>query len=246
MKRIIILTLLLFSVFGIILADNSQEAVVNVSISAFAEARKTDSQVSQDVNSSTFTEKGHNVPGAPVKVESFSTTYVNPNNKFQGQDWYEQNMYAFGHYKDPVSQEWDYNDLNPEDISNGLYDAGGDKYTILDSDQYEGYLFLGNHTRLWIGTNYNPEVLITVPTYMSNGTSQIEIKRVQIEWDGTPLAIVEAGAENKKIGQCSKGNYEDNGFGIFVLIKVQKAWWEISSGEYTAELEFTIAPPSGG
>jgi len=229
------------------LLAKADDVILKLSVSEAADIRKTDSQdASRDVNEDPFEEIGHGDPSAPVRVEAWRTTYASfYDNNLQG-EWYSNDIgdFAFGWKYSGSNLGWQFEEFDPEDIDSGLYDSTGLKPTLRDENN--NYLFIGNHTRFHIATNYRPYVNFEAPEYLVNGNSRIKVKQLQIGWLSDRYAII-PGGESKTLDcvlcQCSPGNYSTNQFAIFAIIEIPEEWWEFENGEYIGTAILTLKSP---
>lgn len=224
--------------------SDSDSVVLEMKISEAADIRKTDSQDTEvNVNEDPFDETGHGDPNAPVRVESWRT--LGGTSYFTGTGtWYsyDSGTYAFGWEYFNGNGGWLFTEFNPEDIENGVYDAGGTKPTLKDAN--DNYLFIGNHTRFHIATNYRPYVNFYAPEFLVNGNSRIKVKQIQIGWNFDKYAVIPGGNSQTIYNhQCSPGNYSTNQFAIFAVIEMPEEWWTLESGEYLGTAVLTLQSP---
>ncbi len=247
MKKIlfvlVILSLLLISVN----LANSKDVILEMKISEAADVRKSDSQgTAGDINALIYNEQGHGDPNSPVRVESWRTTLFSFYDSNLDGDWYSNDIgnYAFGWRYLGSTLGWSFTDFNPDDIENGIYDADGTNPTLKDEE--DNYLFIGNHTRFHVATNYRPYVNFEAPEYLLNGDSRISVKQIQIGWNTNRYAII-PGGESETLDclmcQCSPGNYSTNQFAIFAVIEMPKEWWTLETGEYSGTAVLTLTSP---
>jgi len=223
---------------------DSDSVILTMGITEAADIRKSDSQFTDEyINSVDYVEFGHgdDQTPAPVRVESWQTVLFGKSYTGVGY-WYLHGSgeYAFGWEYDDTTKEWYFNEFHPEDIENGVYDTGGANETLRDS--YGNYLFIGNHTRFHIATNYRPFVTFTAPEYLYNGTSQIKVKQMQIGWNTSKYAVIPGGGSKKLTNnQCSPGPYTTNQFAVFAVIEMPEEWWTLESGEYLGTAVLTLS-----
>jgi len=230
----------------LMIAAETDSVILTLDISEAADIRKSDSQGTEEaINGETYYEFGHgdDQTPAPVRVETWYTTRNDDNDPFAGgKTWYYIRNYAFG-WKYISADNWEYNDFNPEDIENGIYDEenGG----VLRTKKEDGkYLFVGNHTRFHIATNYNPLVQFTAPQYLTNGDSQIKVRQIQIGYGMAQYAVIPGNSSETLYDYpCSPGNYSTNQFAIFAVIEMPEEWWTLESGEYLGTAVLTLQSP---